>query len=511
MQKRILSLSLVLVFVVALMSGCTSDTANTSSVTESVVVESTDEGRFFGLDISEELDFGGKTVRVLTTATAQSINTFQIQPENNSMYSSEKAPSVINAAAECTRLVEAELGVEVEEEVIYTSSRYGGAMFAQIQKDAMSGTGDYLFAMPCSIEGSMLSMENLLYDLNGVPNIDLSREWWCQEFNNDVTIDGKCYFAISDIGTVSKEATLFVAFNKKMAESYALAENYGYKSLYEMVDEKAWTQDRMYEMAKTVYQDTNENNICDVGDVNGLAGQDSAIAVMLSGSAENIVEVDKEGYPVLSVYNQRAVSVINDAQEYFKDPQSGFISANDYFNVSKVPVSDVIVPEFKADRLLFLMESIMNLELIRDMESDFGVLPVPLYDDLQENYVSRIGCWSTNCIVIPTYVSEADLELAGYFIEALSAVSRAKLNPVYYEQTLQYQISRDDDSMRMLDIIFAGRSCDLAEIFNLEMYKTVCGMMKKPQGSFASEYESVKNMTQRKLDEIVQKYKSHKK
>lgn len=514
MKKRIFSLFLATAFVLLclLASGCEETTEATSSVGADASGESAEEsigGRFFGLDIPEDIDFGGKTVRVLTTSTAESPATHQIQPNNNELLTAETTTAVFTACAECTRLVEEELGISVEEEVVYTWSRYGGDMYKRIQKDAMSYTGDYVFAMPCSIEASMLSIDGVLYDLNDVPHIDLSREWWCHEFNEGVTVDGSTFFAISDIGIVSKEATLFVAFNKKMVESNKLTDKYGYSSLYEMVDKKAWTQDVMFEMAKSVYQDVNGNNKCDLGDVNGLAGQDGAVYNLLTAAGEKIISIEN-GYPKLTVYNERAINIIANAQEYLQDPQSGFISANDYFGVSNVPVRDAIVPEFKADRLLFFMDAIMNLDLIRDMESDFGVLPTPLYDEHQDDYSSQIGCWSTNCIVVPTFVEGEDLEIAGYFIEALSAVSNKKLNPVYYEQTLQYQISRDEDSMRMLDIIFDNRTCELAEIYHLGIYDTVCGMLKKPVGTFASEYDAIDVLTNDALEEIVAAYKKNK-
>jgi hypothetical protein len=520
MKKRIFSLLLVFVLVLLCIavSGCeeplegqNSSLAESSAQNESDdnSEESESRGRFYGLEIPESLDFGGKTVKVLTTGTAASPTTHQIQPNNNPQYSAENTTAVLTTCEECTRLVEQELGIEVEEEMIYTWSRYGGDMYKRIKTDAMSGTGDYLFAMPCSIEASMLSIDGLLHDLKTVPNIDLSREWWCREFNEGVTVDGSTYFAISDIGTVSKQATLFVAFNKKMADSYKLTEKYGYSSLYEMVDAKAWTQDVMFEMAKSVYQDVNGNNVRDLGDINGLAGQDGAVYNFLTAAGEKIISIEN-GFPKLTVYNERAINIITNAQEYLQDPKGGFISANDYFDKSQVPVRDAIIPEFKADRLLFFMDAIMNLDLIRDMESDFGVLPTPLYDEYQDGYSSQIGCWSTNCIVIPNFVEGENLELSGYFIEALSAVSNKKLNPVYYNQTLQYQISRDDDSMRMLDIIFDTRTCELAEIYHLGIYDTVCGMLKKPIGTFASEYDSIDELTNEAIEKIVDSYKSQK-
>ena len=61
--------------------------------------------------------------------------------------------------------------------------------------------------------------------------------------------------------------------------------------------------------------------------------------------------------------------------------------------------------------------------------------------------------------------------------------------------------------MRMLDIIFNTRTCELAEIYHLGIYDTVCGMLKAKPDTFASAYEAVKDKTQKRLDEIVDAYK----
>lgn len=473
--------------------------------------ESTSDGRseesresFFGLDIPDDADYGGKTIRVLTTSVTATASSYQIQPNNNPSYSAETATATISAAAECTRLVEERLNVNIEEECIITLSRIGGEMYNRIYSDAMSLTADYLFAMPCVIEAAMLAKDGLLYDLNEVPTINLNNEWWCKPFNETVSIAGHTYFGSNDIGYVSKDATLFVAFNKKMADSNRITEKYGYSSLYEMVDNKAWTQDVMYEMARSVYQDLNNNNICDPGDINGMAGQVGVVYWNLIAGGEHIVTKDKNDYPLLTIKNERAIGIIEKAQDYFSDPQSGFICADDYFSQSNIPVTDIIVPEFKADRCLFFYNALLNLDLIRDMESDFGVLPCPLYDKTQENYISNIGAWSATCVCIPVSTQNDDVKLAGLVIEALAAACKEKLNPVYYKQTLQYQISRDDDSMRMLDIIFANRTPELAEAYRWgTMTDVMNGMLKAQKGTFVSAYEAAEPATQKAISETI--------
>ena len=107
------------------------------------------------------------------------------------------------------------------------------------------------------------------------------------------------------------------------------------------------------------------------------------------------------------------------------------------------------------------------------------------------------------------FVEGKDLELAGYVLEALGAASRANLNRVYYEQTLQYQISRDDESMRMLDIIFESRIPDMCEIYRWgTMYSVVTGMYKAGKDTFASAYEKAEPGTLTAMEETIEIFKS---
>ncbi len=503
MKKRLFACILLLVMSVGILAACNQGDKDDLSLDVS-------EGdTFFGFDLPEDIEkFKGTTVKVLSTATNDDWS-YQIQPSSNPNFSADTASGIVTAAAERTRLVEEKLGITIEEQVVYTSNRYGGEMYQRIISDLTIGGGDYLFCMPASTEAAMLSTEGVLRDLTTVETLDITNEWWSQSFNEKVAIAGSVYFTIGDIGYVNKNATLFVAFNKNMVEEKHLLDDYGYSSLYEMVDDGAWTQDVLYSMSKAVYQDLNENNKSDVGDILGFAQQDGVIACLLSGAGETIATPDSDGYPSLTINNERAISLISDAQDFLQDNSSGFISANDYFNVSGVPVSDVIVPEFKADRLLFLMEAVLNLPLLRDMESDFGVLPTPKYDEEQEEYYSRIGGWSCDTICIPVFVEDEELELAGYVLEALGAASRANLNRVYYEQTLQYQISRDDESMRMLDIIFESRIPDMCEIYRWgTMYDTVIGMYKAGKDTFVSAYEKAEPGTLAEMEDTIELFKS---
>ncbi len=498
---RFLAFFVALIMIVLPISACEkqedSSDGNNVSLSE-------DDG-FFGYHLPDGVNYDGRVLYVLTTAAGKTATCYQVDPESNPDYTGELS-AVQQAAKESIELVEELLNVEIEEECIFTSSRYGGPMYQRISRDIISNTGDYIFAMPCLNEAAMLASDGLLYDLNTV--VDLENPWWCQPFNEAVTIAGKCYFATGDIGTVSKESTMFVAFNKEIEAKNHLAESYGYSSLYEMVDKKAWTHDVMFEMAKTVYVDTNQNNIADPDDMVGLSAQENVVYWLLRSGNINVCTLDDEGYPELTINNERAISLITDAQEYVQSPDAGLIIADDY-SYLKLPINPA-TQAFIDGNCLFYFNGVSNLNTIRVMEDDFGVLPCPLYDETQENYSNNVGSWTSNCVCLPTFLTEEDLELAGHILEALGAVNRAKLTPVFFEQTLQYQISRDDDSMRMLEIIDQYRSPDLSEMYRWgSMMQTIASMRNLPVGTFVSQYEKIENKTIADIEATVNTFKEN--
>lgn len=453
---------------------------------------------FYGYTgVPEGADFGGQTVGVLTLAA------YQVQAESNPTFDPENMTVVDTAAAECTRLVEELLNITIEEEGISTGSRYGGPFYKRVNNDAMSDTATYLFIMPALTEAAMLASDGLLYDLNNLVNLE--NPWWNKEFNDSVTIADRTYFAASDITTVSVASTMCVIFNKEIEKKFELAKGYGYESLYDMVDAKAWTQDVMYEMSKKVYEDTNENFICDPEDTCGVSAQHNVIYWLLRSGGINVCTLDEEGYPELTVKNERAISLVTKAQEFAQDPNGGMIIADDWKTENESPA----VQTFIDGRCLFLFNALSAMDAVRVMEDDFGVLPCPMFDDTQDNYTNNVGAWTSNCVAIPTSVHEEDLELAVHVVESLAAVSRSKLTPTYFEQTLQYQISRDDESMRMLDLINANRTPDLSEMYRWgKMMQTIADLRTGATGTFVSAYDAIDEQTIIEIEATVEQFKN---
>lgn len=496
------ALLLCVVLMSSLFAACESQSTESSTPTEdnSQVSEFNDELGFHGYNVPEGLDYGGRTVRVLTMAH------YQIKPESDPTYSEETTTAALSAASECTRKVEQLLNIKVEEEGISTTTRYGGPFYQRVQTDAMSSTADYLFIMPVLTEAAMLASDGILYDMNKVVNLE--NPWWCKEFNDAVTIADKNYFISGDITTIGLECTMFVAFNKEFEQKHGLAKKYGYNSLYEMADKNAWTQDVFFEMSKSVYEDTNQNNKVDPDDITGISAQHNIIYWLLRSADMHVCELDSEGYPTVNVKNERSIDLITKAQEFCQDPVNGLLIGDDYLNSGQK--ENPAGQAFLDGRCLFLYTSVASLKTIRQMEDDFGVLPCPKYDALQENYSGNVGAWTSNCIAIPTSVPESELELATHFLEALGAISRKQLTPTFYEQTLQYQISRDDESMRMLDIISKYRAPDLSEMYRWgNMMQAIADLRQQPVGTFVSTYDAIYDQTLLEIEQTVISFKNN--
>jgi len=129
-----------------------------------------------------------------------------------------------------------------------------------------------------------------------------------------------------------------------------------------------------------------------------------------------------------------------------------------------------------------------NLQSTREMVSDFGILPMPKYDEQQEDYMNCPASFRMLTITIP--VTNTRLELTGSVLEALSYYSKDTTVEAYYDANLQRKVSRDDESRHVLEIIFSTVTYDLIETYRWgDIFNIVCSNVEDPS-SFVSQYTS---------------------
>ena len=95
------------------------------------------------------------------------------------------------------------------------------------------------------------------------------------------------------------------------------------------------------------------------------------------------------------------------------------------------------------------------------MNADFGILPLPKFDEQQANYF----CESGNGMMAVIPVTAEDPNRNGAFLELYSYYGFKYVVPAYKEVSLKTKMARDDESAAMVDLIDVSRVYDLGRLY----------------------------------------------
>ncbi|MBQ8400422.1 MAG: hypothetical protein IJX14_00685, partial [Clostridia bacterium] len=201
------------------------------------------------------------------------------------------------------------------------------------------------------------------------------------------------------------------------------------------------------------------NGTLDQYDIYGTECSSFAWQPLFYGSGQLLIAKDSSDMPYLdaaSEINYDAISAVvtflnNDASTYNVNHSTG--------------VSDLgalTVEMFQNDQALFFVELMYGVPEFREMESDFGLLPLPKATEAQSHYSTYLHPDNATSAVVP--VVNTDLDKAGVILEDMAFYSSQYVRPAFYDIMLKSKFARDDDSARMLDIILSNSTIDLALI-----------------------------------------------
>ena len=337
-------------------------------------------------------------------------------------------------------------------------------------------------------------------DFNTIPNIDLTKPWWDSGCVESMTVSGRLYLAASSINISDENATAGILFNKKEAQ------NHDMEDPYQLVHDGKWTMDKMKEMYSEVTTDVNGDGKMGPDDLWGFLGGTDVASCFYIGGGGTIVSRDADGVLYDSFGSEKNFAIVEKVQGLMTDTDNFY---NHHLGTQDVPVTDdnQYRDLFSDGHGLFFWSRMDEVTTLRGMETDFGILPTPKYDESQEEYISFVSQHITGLMSIPATAS--DLDRTGVILEALAAESHYTLTPAYYEVALKSKASRDDESAEMLDIIFANRVYDPGEYFNFgsicDALNTVCQNNSK---GMASEYEKRAAAVTKALDKWVDQIES---
>ena len=154
--------------------------------------------------------------------------------------------------------------------------------------------------------------------------------------------------------------------------------------------------------------------------------------------------------------------------------------------------------------VLFLMTAVSDIVNLRESEVDLGLLPYPKYDAAQENYLSMD--WG-GLAGVPASIQNP--EMVGAVIELLAYYSGETVIPAYYDVLLAGKLARDEDSTKMLDILFdtityeiGGNYFGFSSGFNDLFYTLGNYVVMNGNSDFASLYAKNEKSAQQTIDKF---------
>ena len=296
-----------------------------------------------------------------------------------------------------------------------------------------------------------LVLKKLMYNWQDIEYIDFSRPWWSSSTIDDLTYNDITFLAVGDFAISAMTATYCMYYNKVLAENYNLGD------LYDVVNSGAWTIDKLISTVRDIYVDVNNNNAKDQNDFYGYAMTNgSAVNTFLWAFNNPIFTKNTDGSMEYVYKTEKMNNIINRVYELLTSFPGSYceVSSNN---------SSYAFDMYRKDLVIMVPGMFSTALSWRDVETDFGIIPYPKWNDAQTDYYTMAD-GSHSVLSVP--INTINTEYVGIITEVLCAESWKTVIPAYYDVALKVKGARDEESIAMLDMIFAKRVFDFGYVYD---------------------------------------------
>jgi len=469
------SLAFLMILSALLTAGCQEKIDDETAVTGGQTDAVTDAETELSDDLPEE-DFGGAIIRTAIYPGPE---------QNYDMITEESADLLEDKVYQRNRAVEERFGIQFE---VFTTNDTN-----QLHNAVASDSEDWqllffpiCYSISLANQGDFLSTDNL-------PYLNLDKPWWDARLTEDLSINGNLFFISGDISPSSLNMSSALLFNKD------LFDNLNMTYPYQTVSDGSWTLDALSALLKNSNADLNGDGRMTTdsnsSDRFGLTGWMWSIPNGLFYSAGGkFVGRDENNMPILDFNAEKTVDIFEKIYNVIIDQESYFAvnTGEEYNNTFAV---------FTSNRSLMLDVKLYDLSKLRDMDADFGVLPLPKYDEQQEDYITFVND-ASNMVSVPKTLR--DPEMLSIILEGMASESYKNLTPDFKEYVLKGKYPRDIESTDMVELIIRNRVFDIAYIYDLPTYGDfVRPLLMSKSKNVASTLESARRGAEKSLDKLV--------
>ncbi len=486
-MKRIISIIMCITMIISIIS-CSSEKAEATDTAQTTAAEIETEKSNYNLPDLPDKNFDGSEFIIFDSYGFDGNAYAAIYTVSDG----EDGEGINDAIYQRNLKIEELYGIKITS---FTMTNYAQSVKKSIQAEDKSF--DAVLGM--HNEMAQFAVSGFLYNLYNVPELNLSAPWWDQNAIKSFSIANKLYFCNGDFDIWGRIDTHAIAFNKKLLDELKL------ENPYELVYANNWTADKFIEMSIASSYDLNGDSLRDYNDVYGGLSSVHHMNSFISSCDNKSTVKNEQDIPVLSYIQDKTADVIEKGAKFFfnddvmMEPQR----LGDYLGGATGVAMWTLSREswFGSDHALFYLGGIGAIRELRNMETAFGILPMPKYSSEQKEYIHTSSEFG-NSIGIP--VTNSDLELAGYTLETFAAISSNELKTAFYDRLLKGKVIRDNESEDMLDIIYSSTYYDTLIVYGIyNLVNMVSSMATSKQTNFVSSYEKTEKSLNVALDKLV--------
>ncbi|MEG2118402.1 MAG: hypothetical protein RRY76_04275 [Clostridia bacterium] len=496
-MKKLLANLIVLSLLICSLAACNSADSTSKNDSQAASSKQDNTSTASGADSQGEKDpyahlkginLGGRNVTIL------------VEDNGSTRYMSreilpyEKNPDIINTAITArNNKVETLLNCKLVE--VRANSTTGDTI--SIIRNEIMGTSTYDLVMPYMPAAAALAADGAFLDLKTQSDIiKLDNNYWDDKAVKDLSIGGKVFFATGDFSLLTFDCTHAIVFNKTV-----VTQNPDLEDPYKLLNEGKWTFDALYKNAKLVTAEADGIDGMTWEDKWGFFMNTNFATSMFVGAGARLTSKNSDDLPYITLKTEKASTIIDKLVTMVNDKSSTIIIESD-MNDLKGKYDNVYTAataSFAENRALFRALAIVDLnELQVYKEANYGLLPIPKFNEAQENYHNIVSAVYASCFAIPTQV--ADPKGAAAVAEALAISSTDTVRKQYYEVLLKGRQIADADGEKALDLIFNNRVYEMGTIY---IWGTLSSIVYDVVLSGSNTLESKLSTTEDQINEAI--------
>ncbi len=322
-----------------------------------------------------------------------------------------------------------------------------------------ANTDEYQIMVAAAYTTANASLEKIFTNLATTEYVDLEQPWWTQGYNTAMNYGGIQFSATGSMLLTTYRLAFSTVFNKTLFDEA----NQPY--LYDTVEEGKWTIDKQISLIPVFHRDNGNGMQDEEGDIYGLISNDyiSVDPYWSACQMDFLGRTDDDEYELI-LDTGKVHDVAEKILHLYGNTNGGaYILPHEDADHEQDTMRGMFAEGLGAMATLRIIE--LENSVMRNTDQEYGVIPMPKYDENQKNYQTLLHD-QFSVVTIPTTVTNERLDMVSAVVEAMASASYKLVRPVYYEETLRTKIAQDPQSALMMDILTEGIYIDAGMLYS---------------------------------------------